>query len=346
MKISRRQAIFDTLRREIATGAYPPHEALPGEHALCARFGVARATLRLALGDLEQRGLIYKHHGSGTFANPVRSLMSKPLGLLLREPQKATTVGNVPIISGAGYYLESVGSYVALLSAPPDEWQSNTVGAIAGVIIVPPLVTHADLDRLTRLSLPWVTVADSLLPGPSVHFGYDSAVKGLIAELLRLGHRRFAMISGHDAHGDAIRKGAIESALGDVGIDFRTVTDLRTNYDATSAWEAANHLLDSQRRATAVICFDDTLALQMVRACSERGIGVPDEMSVVGFGDAPHAALVTPALTTVRIPFEHAGRVAAEMLCRTVLHGEPPASIDLGHTICLRESTGTAIAEH
>ena len=148
------------------------------------------------------------------------------------------------------------------------------------------------------------------------------------------------MISGHDAHGDAIRKTAISAALSAAGIDPTTVADLRTNYDAAAAWQAANSLLDQPIRPTAVICFDDTLALQMVRACAERAVSVPGEMSVVGFGDAPHAALVSPSLTTVRIPFEQAGRQAAEMLCRSVLHGQAPQSIALGHTLCLRESTG------
>ncbi|MDR3710772.1 MAG: GntR family transcriptional regulator [Capsulimonadaceae bacterium] len=341
MTISRRQAIADTLREEIASGLYPPHEPLPGEHALCARFGVTRATLRLALGDLERRGLIFKHHGSGTFVNPVRSVMSKPLAVLLREPQKATTVGNVPIISGAGYYLESVGSYVALLSSPPAEWQSNIVESLAGVIVVPPLITAADLDRLTKLALPWVVISDSQLPGPSIRFGFHDAAVSLVEELLRFGHRRFAMISGHDAHGDAIRKDAIAGTLSAAGVDFAKVPDLRTNYDPTSAWHAANKLVTQAERPTAVICFDDTLALQMIRACAEHGIAAPQEISVVGFGDAPHASLVSPALTTVRIPYEQAGRAAAEMLCRSVLHGDTPRSIDLGHTICLRESAGT-----
>lgn len=342
MRTTRRQTITETLRREIADGAYPAHEAMPGEHALCARFGVTRATLRLALDDLERQGLIYRHHGSGTFANPARSVMAKPIGLLLMEAQKATTVGNVPIISGATYYLESVGSYLALVSKPPTDWPSSMLESLAGLIIVPPKVEQKHLDALSRAKIPSIVVGDSYLPGPCIGFGFHDAAVNFTNALVSLGHRQFAMISGHDAHGDAIRKAAIAATLSAAGINPATVPDERTNYDPAAAWDAANRLLDAPSKPTAVICFDDTLALQMTRACAARGLRVPADISVVGFGDAPDAPLVTPALSTVAIPFERAGRMAAEMLCRSVLHGDEIRSVDLGHTITLRESTGKA----
>jgi LacI family transcriptional regulator len=150
------------------------------------------------------------------------------------------------------------------------------------------------------------------------------------------------LISGHDAHGDRIRKQGIAHALIAAGVDSAAVPDLRTNYDPATAWDAAQRLLALHPRPTAIIAFDDTLALQMIRAATEQGIAVPRELSVVGFGDAPHAALVSPAISTMQIPFAEGGRRAAEMLCRAWLYGEPVRQITLSHTICWRESTGPA----
>jgi len=340
MPISKRQFVADTLRQEIAAGTFQPSMALPGENALCQRFGITRATLRLALADLERRGLIFRRHGKGTFVNPTRSVMAKPLALLLREPQKASTVGNVPIIAGATYALESVGSYLALVSAPPAKWPAPLIDSVAGVIVVPAKMQQADLTRLDEFMLPHIVVGDSFLDAPHIRFGYAEAASNLVDALLERRHKRFAFISGHDSHGDAVRKAAIGGQLSKAGINPSSVPDYRTNYDPAEALAAANRLLDEHPECTAILCFDDTLALQTIRACQARGIDVPGQKSVAGFGNAPHSALVSPSITTVKIPFEAAGRLAAEMLCRAVLHVGTLVATNLGHELLLRESVG------
>jgi DNA-binding LacI/PurR family transcriptional regulator len=345
MRRSQRQQIADILHEEISAGRYASHDPLPGEHALCQRFQVSRMTLRLALGDLVQQGCIYRRHGSGTYVNPVRAILARPLALLLLEPQKAHTVGNVPLIAGAGSYLESVGSHLVLISTPPTRWDAEFLGSLAGVMVLPPLIDAADLARLARAQLPTLVVTESDLPCPGIHYGFTAAAAALVEGLLALGHRHVALISGHDAHGDRIRKQGITHALHAAGIDAAAVPDLRTNYDPVTAWEAAQQLLARRPRPTAVIAFDDTLALQMMRAATEAGLAVPGDLSVVGFGDAPHAALVSPAISTVQIPVAESGRRAAEMLCRAWLHGQPVQEITLPHTICWRESTGPAPAK-
>jgi LacI family transcriptional regulator len=95
---------------------------------------------------------------------------------------------------------------------------------------------------------------------------------------------------------------------------------------------------------TTVIAFDDTLALQMIRAAHEHGLHVPGDVSIAGFNDAPHAALTVPAITTVHIPMLDAGHQAAEALCRATLKGSALTSISLPCKICWRESTGPAMS--
>ncbi|HEY3376959.1 MAG TPA: substrate-binding domain-containing protein [Armatimonadota bacterium] len=342
MKSSQRQQIVNTLREEILAGVYASHAPLPGEHPLCQRFQVSRTTLRLALGDLAQRGLIYRRHGSGTYVNPVRSVMPRPLALLLLEPQKAMTVGNLPLISGAGGYLESVGSHLAIISTPPTRWSAELIDSLAGVMVLPPLIEASYLAHLAHVQLPTLVVTESELPCPGIQYGFTDAVSSMVETLLALGHRRFALLSGHDAHGDRIRKQSILRTLAAAGIDSAAVPDVRTNYDPAAAWEAAQTLLALRPRPTAIIAFDDTLALQMIRAATEQQVAVPGEMSVVGFGDAPHASLVSPTISTVQIPAAEGGRRAAEMLCRACLYGEAVQPITLAHTMCWRESSGPA----
>jgi len=65
---------------------------------------------------------------------------------------------------------------------------------------------------------------------------------------------------------------------------------------------------------TAVIAYNDLMALGVLSRLADRGVAVPDEMSVVGFDDIPMAAMVTPHITTVALPLEQAGRAAVELL--------------------------------
>jgi DNA-binding LacI/PurR family transcriptional regulator len=67
----------------------------------------------------------------------------------------------------------------------------------------------------------------------------------------------------------------------------------------------------------------DVLALGALQAAAELGIGVPAELSLVGFDDSPAATLATPALTTVAQPHEEKGRVAAEWLVDAIERGQP-----------------------
>jgi len=68
------------------------------------------------------------------------------------------------------------------------------------------------------------------------------------------------------------------------------------------------------------MAFNDLLALGVLSRLADRGISVPDEISVIGFDDIPMANMATPHLTTVALPLEQAGRVAIELLLEQLAH--------------------------
>lgn len=309
---------------------------------MARRFSVSYATMRLAVGDLEAAGFLERRHGSGTYANPTRSVMPQAVGILLMERHKAATVGMSSLISGATAYLDSIGSHITLLHQPPEKWNAPLVRSLAGVLVAPTRITQADLDAIDALGLPRILITDNRLDGVSVRFNVAEAAARVTRELLALGHRRFALLSGHDEHSDQIRKQSIAGMLEEAGIAFSGVPDFRTDYRTEPAWTATRELLALDPRPTAVIAFDDTLALQMIRTAQERGLKIPRDLSVTGFNDAPHASLVMPSISTVRIPFNEAGHRGAEALCLAHLRHEPLRDIRLPAEWIARESTGPA----
>ena len=84
--------------------------------------------------------------------------------------------------------------------------------------------------------------------------------------------------------------------------------------NAEDAYSAALLLLAQDDPPTAFLCFSDLMANGVVRAAEERGLRVPDDLSVVGFDDSPLARRMRPALTTVRQPVEEKGHAAAAAL--------------------------------
>jgi DNA-binding LacI/PurR family transcriptional regulator len=333
------QKTITALSREILSGRYPADRPLPTEFELGERFGLSRMTIRNVLAQLEHQGLIYRRQGSGTFAHPIDQIPTRPIALLLRETQKVSSPYMTGLINGANAYLNSIGSHISLISTRPAEWTQPFIQSISGVMIIPTMVEREDITALKKTKLAYMTVMESDLPGPAIKMGVRKAASQLVEGLLGLGHRRFALISGHTRHADRQKHAGIEAALAEVGISFKDVPDFETNYDNEQALNAAVKIVTLIPRPTAVIAFDDTLAVRMISVAIRNGLSVPEDLSVVGFNDAPFSSLVEPSISTVRFPILEAGQRAAEALTRSCLEGASPSSITLAHEIIWRAST-------
>ncbi|GAA2196246.1 LacI family DNA-binding transcriptional regulator [Streptomyces bangladeshensis] len=142
--------------------------------------------------------------------------------------------------------------------------------------------------------------------------------------LLGLGHERIAVIAGHRrAMADGARVAGYRSALAAAGVRHRAEYVRHAGGDETTARLRTHELLDLPEPPTAVFVCADRMALGVYAALAERGVRVPDEVSVVGFDDLPEARWVAPALTTVRQPLAEMAATALRLLVR-MMHGERP----------------------
>ncbi|HEY3368114.1 MAG TPA: LacI family DNA-binding transcriptional regulator [Symbiobacteriaceae bacterium] len=182
-------------------------------------------------------------------------------------------------------------------------------GLLAGE--VPVVVTDRQLDDLD---------VDSVLVNNSL--GAQAAVRHLID----LGHRRIAHAAGHPAtRTGQDRLAGYQQALQEASIPYDPSLVVFGEYTLESGYAAAQILLGRAPRPTAVFAGNDLMAIGMLRAATEAGIAVPDELSVVGFDDIQMAALIHPALTTVRQPAYDMGRRAMTMLHERITGGIPAA---------------------
>lgn len=146
-----------------------------------------------------------------------------------------------------------------------------------------------------------------------------------LKHLHALGHKRIAFIRGPREMSDSkprwegICRVAAEAG---VKIDEKLVFELPGIADAESGFEEGMRLsqllLQSGKRFSAVLAFDDLTALGVVRGLTQAGVRVPEDCSVMGFDDVLPAMVATPAMTTIRQPLNEMGHQAAEKMLESV----------------------------
>jgi LacI family transcriptional regulator, gluconate utilization system Gnt-I transcriptional repressor len=155
------------------------------------------------------------------------------------------------------------------------------------------------------------------------------------------GYDRLAVI-GHRAASDtrsAARAAGFLDAVAAFGLPRPRILEAERPWDMQDAARLLGPLLQGARPPRAVFCTGDQVAIGLLLGARRGGIDVPGRLAVVGVGDSDLASLVTPALTTVRIPRYRMGLEAGRMLLRRI-QGEAVAerSLDLGFELIVRES--------
>jgi LacI family transcriptional regulator len=184
---------------------------------------------------------------------------------------------------------------------------------------------------------------------PCIIVDSENATYRATRHLLDLHHTRIAFVAGPSTSEAALaRRRGIEAALAEAGLALPdewcigSLPDVNGGFLATSALLA----LPPENRPTAVIAYNDIMALGALHAARALHLRVPDDISVVGFDDIAMAAHTDPPLTTISQPKYRLGRLAMQ-LARRLMRGQP--SPGEGYTlmespIIVRESTGPARA--
>jgi DNA-binding LacI/PurR family transcriptional regulator len=330
--------IEDWFRAEIEAGRLAADDAVPDELSLAKRLGLSRMTVRRAIMTLTEDGLLYRIRGRGTFVKGGRKSDA---------PKAMATVG---IISPFGqtilrqsffYYRILQGLQEATferglalvhrtLNAPFDASLTSVLsnGQLDALIVLG-LVDRAALKVLADCRLPLVLL-DSAQPDSGKfdsvsHTGADSSFEAT-RHLLELGHRDIALLTFDPTPAALERSGGFERALATRQLKLAENRLLICECNGSAAYAAVRQMLREGKPPTALFCTTDELALGALGAIKDHGWRVPQDMSIVGYGDLGY--FCQPALSTVRIGLEEMGRKAAELLrARIDLPQAPPANI-------------------
>lgn len=178
----------------------------------------------------------------------------------------------------------------------------------------------------------------------SVGISNGRAVWQVVRHLTDLGHRRFAVLSGDPQYNERARSrlDGIRTALATAGIGLDEASVVYCPFTIHAGREGLARVLDLRPRPTALICGTDLLAAGALAEAAARGVQVPDAISITGFDDVDYASLLTPPLTTVRVPAADMGTRSVEALLEAIETGRVPPDIELQADLVLRGSTGPA----
>jgi LacI family transcriptional regulator len=221
-----------------------------------------------------------------------------------------------------------------------EQKESGAVGIIGLTLAQPDaLLLAAEEGALPFVMVDPVDTQDSKV----VSIGSTNWAGGRSAteHLIELGHRRIAWIGGPTGSAAARERfHGYRAALDSAGIELERALVRSDWFLVETGLHHARDLLAQTRPPTAVVAGDDEIAVGVLAAAHERGIPVPEQLSVVGFDDTPQARWTTPQLTSVHQPLIGMGRMAVETVLAMAEGGQPASRhIQLATSLTVRRST-------
>jgi LacI family transcriptional regulator len=246
---------------------------------------------------------------------------------------------------GAGHETGIAVSSVRHGSVRPSSWTSTLASHDTdGVILVISELTASQLKQLREAGIPLVVVDPVNPPPPDLpSVGATNWAGGLAAteHLLSLGHRRIGAITGPGGYlCSRARIDGYRSALERAGVRFDQALVRNGDFEHEGGFIRGGELLGLASPPTAIFAGSDQQAFGVYEAARQRGLRIPQDLSVVGFDDLPVTRWVSPPLTTVRQPLAEMGRAAAQMLGQLIEGISLRSSrVELSTELITREST-------
>ncbi len=160
----------------------------------------------------------------------------------------------------------------------------------------------------------------------------------IVNYLISQGHRKIAFLSDNAQGVDLARLNGYKKALSDARIEYRESNFLKIRPRSEEIDESLNEICSHVNEFTAIMCVSDLYAVTLISALRDRGISVPEDISVVGFDDNMLGQIYRPALTTVHQDVKAKGITAADTLLKQLAGQKTPNQIKLPTRLVIRDT--------
>jgi GntR family transcriptional regulator of arabinose operon len=338
--------VKDQITNWIASGKVKPGEKIYSENELVKMFGVSRHTVRQAVGELVHEGLLYREQGAGTFCSSTANLTSTPVQGERQFKPLASNGKNIgvittyisdyifpSIIKGIESYLTNQGYSLTFACTDNDiEKEKQCLQTmldrnIDGLIVEPTKSSNFNPNlhyylQLEQNNVPYLMINQFYSQLMPPHIIMDDEHGGFIAteHLIELGHEKIIGLFKTDDRQGVNRMQGFIRAFREHGLPFfpDMVLTYTTEEKDGSLIERLEKYFSSISKPSAIVCYNDEMALQVLNMLRNLGLSVPEDVSIIGYDDSFLAEASDVKLTSVSHPKMDMGTEAAKWIVSAV----------------------------
>jgi LacI family sucrose operon transcriptional repressor len=210
-----------------------------------------------------------------------------------------------------------------------------------GIILMGTSMTPRLKNTIDHCDIPIVVTGQAFKGVSSIYYDDFNAMKDLATLMLKK-RKKLAYIGATEsdpAVGIERKKGVLKAIANDGGNPDDLSYVISEGFEISDGYNAMNKLLKSRKKIDGVLCATDTMAIGAMQAMKEKGIKLPDDISIAAIGNSLAGKVVTPELTTVRLYFEECGKTAVQLLTSMIRSEDYPVSqTKMGYEIIERRS--------
>ncbi len=343
--------LIDSIKNDIISGKIKPGDKLPSENKLAEKFGMSRHTVRKALSILENDGYVSAEHGRGTFCTLKYKTKndSKIIAVITTYisdyifPHVINGIYDVMSKNGYNVLLKNTGNDIYTEKNCLDD---ALKAGVCGLIIEPSksqiFCRHTELyERLDNEGIPYVFIQGLYSWATEKPYVITDDEKGgyfAVKHLIDLGHKKIiGIFKADDSQGYQRHKGFVKG-LNEAGIAYNPdlIVWYHTEDKGIKPSSMINELINNDKDITAIVCYNDQIAISAIKELSKMGLSVPENISVIGFDNSDIA--YETGLTSITHPKEELGKKSAEKLL-SIINGEKVSGEIMDVDIVVRNST-------
>ncbi len=323
-------ALSNQIKSDIENGVYPKGSKLPSENEFTLSTGLSRQTVRQAISVLDSEGLVERSRGSGTYVknSVINKAKTRNIAIV------TTYIGEYifpTILKGIEQELTENG-YSSMLAATQNRVDNERriirdfmQKSIDGLIVegTKTALPNPNIDlyqKLNDMGIPVVFFNGfySALKNP-VYVVTDDKTAGKQAcrYLVQKGHNEIAGIfKSDDYQGHGRYSGvALEAVANDISVKDENILWFNTENQQELI---ENFAIDAVGNCSAVVCYNDKVAVKVIQKLNSIGKNVPNDVSVISFDYSTYAEIASPKITSFNHPKEELGRMAAKKLLNMI----------------------------
>lgn len=301
-------------------------DRLPGERTLARDFGFSYMTIRKAIDNLVNEGVLYKVPTKGAFVADRKKSKKKTniIGYFLDNNIIAglTSPYYSLIFDALEKHAAKHGYSLLYFSDFEGENSLKHISRIDGVV-ASCFPRIENVINSIKSHVPTVVIDNSCSDKtiPSIIIDNYNAVSDTVDYLYKLGHKRIGFMTGlEDSDVGKNRTEGYKSGLSKHGIKFNDKLVFKGNFSYESGLAGADYYLAMNNPPTAIMCANDSMAIAALGKIIQEGLSVPEDISIIGFDDIAVAKQIHPPLTTISAPIDKIAEVAVNMLIAQIQH--------------------------